>query len=174
VAAGRESASGGVTIGYPGIINIDALKKTGKFRVRSEASLGTQDNREAMISVVNELKKEGILEDVGGPSYISSLINAVSTAANIETYAKIVHDKAVLRQLIEAGTKKPSEPFNSSLKLKLFLTLIESFSLIFILSCFSRFSYSTGNNTFRNRFTESPSPDLVITGSTTIRFLISD
>ncbi len=57
------------------------------------------------ISVTNELKKEKILEEVGGAGYIATLINTVSTAANVEHYAYIVREKSILRQLIQIGTQ---------------------------------------------------------------------
>jgi len=56
------------------------------------------------ITVVEKLKKEKVLQDIGGASYITSLTNFVSTAANIENYAKIVKEKSVLRAIIVAGT----------------------------------------------------------------------
>jgi len=57
------------------------------------------------VSVINELKKEKVLDDVGGAGYIATLINTVSTAANVEYYARIVREKSVLRQLIQVGTQ---------------------------------------------------------------------
>ena len=57
-----------------------------------------------MITVVDELKKMGKLDDVGGISYITLLANAVPTAANAKYHAQIVEDKALLRQLVEGGT----------------------------------------------------------------------
>jgi replicative DNA helicase len=46
----------------------------------------------------------GVLEKVGGMSYLSSLMNTVPTAASVEYYAKIVREKSTLRGLIHAGT----------------------------------------------------------------------
>ncbi|MDI6641155.1 MAG: replicative DNA helicase [Elusimicrobiota bacterium] len=57
------------------------------------------------VSIIEELKRENILLDVGGAAYIAQLINTVSTAANVEYYAKAVYEKAILRQLIHAGTQ---------------------------------------------------------------------
>ncbi|OIO73957.1 MAG: replicative DNA helicase [Elusimicrobia bacterium CG1_02_37_114] len=57
------------------------------------------------VSVTDELKKQKALVDIGGAAYITELINTVSTAANIEHYAKIVREKAILRQLIKTGTQ---------------------------------------------------------------------
>ena len=57
------------------------------------------------ISVSEELKRRGILEKVGGLSYLSSLMDTVQSAASATYYAKIVREKATLRGLIHAGTQ---------------------------------------------------------------------
>lgn len=57
------------------------------------------------ITVADELKKRGELTRVGGASYIHMLIASVPTAANAQYYAEIVKEHAIMRRLIEAGTK---------------------------------------------------------------------
>jgi replicative DNA helicase len=56
------------------------------------------------VTLLEELRNAGELESVGGNAFLSSLIDAVPTAANIEYHARIVREKAVLRRLIEAAT----------------------------------------------------------------------
>ena len=58
-----------------------------------------------VITVADELKKRGELTRVGGASYIHTLIASVPTAANAQYYAEIVKEHAIMRRLIEAGTK---------------------------------------------------------------------
>ena len=53
------------------------------------------------VSVVNQLKKAKDLENVGGAYYITGLVESVPTTANVEHYAKIVLEKAMLRELIK-------------------------------------------------------------------------
>ncbi|OIO75535.1 MAG: replicative DNA helicase [Elusimicrobia bacterium CG1_02_37_114] len=65
-----------------------------------------------LVSVTEQLKKEKILEDIGGAGYLTELINIVSTSANIEHYAKIVREKAVLRELIQVSTRIAEEGYN--------------------------------------------------------------
>jgi replicative DNA helicase len=65
-----------------------------------------------LVTLTETLRKSGRLESVGGAVYIADLLNSVPTAANIEHYAKIVEEKAVLRRLIEAGTQIVSNAFN--------------------------------------------------------------
>jgi len=56
-----------------------------------------------VITVSEELKRAGELDDVGGLEYLASLLDAVPTAANIEYHARIVREKALLRRLISAA-----------------------------------------------------------------------
>jgi len=51
----RLDSEGKTVLGFPGFINIDALRKNGNFRVKSETSLQAQNNKEATVSVVNEI-----------------------------------------------------------------------------------------------------------------------
>ncbi|MFF2123488.1 replicative DNA helicase [Kitasatospora sp. NPDC058184] len=57
------------------------------------------------ITVAGELTKRGELQRVGGAPYLHTLVNSVPTAANAEYYAQIVHERAVLRRMVEAGTR---------------------------------------------------------------------
>ncbi|MBW3663264.1 MAG: replicative DNA helicase [Actinobacteria bacterium] len=57
------------------------------------------------ITLLDWLTKRGKLEEVGGASAIHDLVAAVPTAANAAHYARIVREKAILRALIDAGTK---------------------------------------------------------------------
>ncbi|HYH03784.1 MAG TPA: DnaB-like helicase N-terminal domain-containing protein, partial [Bacillota bacterium] len=57
-----------------------------------------------IITVSEELKQRNMLEKVGGIAYLTSLANAVPTAANAVHYAKIVEEKALLRSIITVCT----------------------------------------------------------------------
>src|SRR5437870_740690 len=57
------------------------------------------------ITAVEELKRRGTLEDVGGPLRIHELVEDVPTPASARHYARIVHELALLRRLIEAAGK---------------------------------------------------------------------
>jgi replicative DNA helicase len=58
-----------------------------------------------LITLMNELRKLNQLDSIGGASYLASLTDSVPTAANIEYYAKIVKEKAILRKLIQTSTE---------------------------------------------------------------------
>lgn len=57
------------------------------------------------ITIAAELTRRGDIGRVGGPGYLHTLVQSVPTAANAEYYAEIVHERAVLRRLVEAGTR---------------------------------------------------------------------
>ncbi|HEY9565788.1 MAG TPA: replicative DNA helicase [Nocardioides sp.] len=57
------------------------------------------------ITVANELQRRGELERVGGAPYLHTLSANVPIAANAGYYAEIVREKAVLRRMVNAGTK---------------------------------------------------------------------
>ncbi|OFS08479.1 replicative DNA helicase [Kytococcus sp. HMSC28H12] len=57
------------------------------------------------ITVADELTKRGNLQRAGGQAYLHELMQAVPTAANASYYAEIVAERAVLRRLVEAGTR---------------------------------------------------------------------
>lgn len=48
-------ANGNVVAGYPGYINIQALKQDGRVKILSETSLGAQNNQEASVAIVDEI-----------------------------------------------------------------------------------------------------------------------
>jgi replicative DNA helicase len=57
------------------------------------------------VTVANELTKRNELTRVGGPGYLHTLMESVPTAANAGYYAEIVHERAILRRLVDAGTR---------------------------------------------------------------------
>jgi len=52
------------------------------------------------VTLQEELRRQNSLNDVGGPAYLSQLLNSVPVAANAEFYAAIIKEKALLRRLI--------------------------------------------------------------------------
>jgi replicative DNA helicase len=79
-----------------------------------KAIIGLFEKNEAAdsITVVEELRRMAKLDSVGGPMYISDLTMHVTSAANIEYHAKIVLEKALLRNLISASSEITSRAFN--------------------------------------------------------------
>ncbi|GAA1506495.1 replicative DNA helicase [Nocardioides humi] len=58
-----------------------------------------------MVTVAGELQRRGQLQKIGGAPYLHTLAANVPIAANAGFYAEIVYEKAILRRLVNAGTK---------------------------------------------------------------------
>ena len=56
-----------------------------------------------MLSLSGRMREKGQLDDVGGNSYLTELINSVPTASHVLSYAKIVQKKRILRDLISVS-----------------------------------------------------------------------
>ena len=68
-------------------------------------------------TVTAELEKKNLLNQVGGVEYLTSLVGMVATAANAEEYIKIIEEKYLRRNLIEAGTDIANAGFSSTLEI---------------------------------------------------------
>jgi replicative DNA helicase len=100
------------------LIDRDAIIKTAPF-LRPEdfyrqahgqvyaAILDLHERREPadFVTLCDQMERRGQLEAVGGPAYLTSLINSVPTSIHVEHYAHIVERTAILRRLIEAAGK---------------------------------------------------------------------
>jgi replicative DNA helicase len=73
------------------------------------------------LSMNNRLQERGQLEEIGGPAYLTSLVNLVPTAAHVLHYAKIVHRKKVLRDLISVSQDISQLGFSEEKDLELIL-----------------------------------------------------
>lgn len=58
-----------------------------------------------LVTLKNELQRSGDLDAVGGAAYIASLVDGVPKSGNIEYYARIVREKSILRNVIDAGNR---------------------------------------------------------------------
>ena len=79
-----------------------------------------------VITLKNQLQKNGSIKDAGGAPYLSDLINAVPTSANIENYAHIVKDQCTKRRLIELASRTAETAFNETGDIKQMLDEVES------------------------------------------------
>jgi replicative DNA helicase len=57
-----------------------------------------------ILTVTQELRKKGEIDEVGGPFYISQLTNRVASTANTENHARIISQKHILRELIKISS----------------------------------------------------------------------
>lgn len=58
-----------------------------------------------LLSLSEELQRAGLLEEVGGAAYVSSLMDGVPRSLNVEYYSQIIKEKALLRRLIISSAK---------------------------------------------------------------------
>lgn len=101
---------GSIIIDPEAIVQISDFLRTDDFyrdahRTIFEVILQLYEEREPadFITICDELERRSKLEEVGGASYITSLINQVPTSGNVEFYARIVERTAILRRLIHAA-----------------------------------------------------------------------
>ena len=78
-------------------------------------SLGAMQRPIDMLTVTEQLRANGTLDQVGGPLRISELTGRVSSAANIEYHARIVAQKYIARELIHFSSQIQSKAFDESI-----------------------------------------------------------
>jgi replicative DNA helicase len=71
-------------------------------RIVFEAMLALSNRSEPIdeITICDELRRMGKLDATGGPAFVAALADRVPAPANIEYYARVIHDKFIARQLI--------------------------------------------------------------------------
>lgn len=82
----------------------DCYREAHRLIYNAMLELFNKNDAVDMVTVTEFLRKEDKLEAAGGIAYVTSLANSVPTAANVLYHAKIVEEKALLRQLINAAT----------------------------------------------------------------------
>jgi replicative DNA helicase len=110
--AAEQSVLGGMLLSKDAIADVVEILRSGDFYRPAHATLfdaitdlyGRGEPAD-VITVAAFLQEAGSLSRVGGAPYLHTLINAVPTAANAGYYARIVSERAVLRRLVEAGTR---------------------------------------------------------------------
>ncbi|MGH3516819.1 MAG: replicative DNA helicase, partial [Haloechinothrix sp.] len=110
--AAEQSVLGGMLLSKDAIADVVEVLRPGDFyRPAHQAvydcvlDLYGRGEPADPITVSAELERRGELGRVGGAPYLHTLIATVPTAANASYYAEIVSEKAILRRLVEAGTR---------------------------------------------------------------------
>ena len=67
-----------------------------------------------VVTLSEELKKSGRLEELGGQRYLTDLMEKVSTSAHTQAYAQIVKEKSLLRELIRVSTNIVEKSFDGA------------------------------------------------------------
>lgn len=107
----EKSVLGSLLIDKDSIVKVVEFLKPKHFYRPShekiyEAILTLYEKREPadLVTVPNQLKKMGELENSGGVTYLTELVNSVPTAANIEAYAHLIRNDAIKRFLISTAS----------------------------------------------------------------------
>ena len=91
-----------VTKGIEGLLDSHFYKTAHRIIFTAISDLFNEGVEVDIITLINKLEEKGQLDKVGGKAYINELSDVVLSAANIEYHARIVLDKALLRDLITA------------------------------------------------------------------------
>ncbi|MEV4535616.1 replicative DNA helicase [Asanoa sp. NPDC049518] len=110
--AAEQSVLGGMLLSKDAIADVIEILKTGDFYRPIHATVfdaildlyGRGEPADA-VTVAAALADSGDLMRIGGAPYLQTLMASVPTAANAGYYARIVAERAVLRRLVEAGTR---------------------------------------------------------------------
>src|SRR5256885_4810375 len=88
---------------------------TDAHRTIYETMQGLFDRSEPvdLITLSEDLRRDGTLESVGGPAALALLVEQASIAAHLISYAQIVRDMAVLRELIQTSTQIIGQAFDA-------------------------------------------------------------
>ncbi len=71
---------------------------------RTIRGLFEQGEKVDLVTVIDHLQKAGAVDQAGGKAAIASLLDEMPLVSNIEEYARIIRDKAMMRQLMEVGS----------------------------------------------------------------------
>ncbi|MFC9967998.1 replicative DNA helicase [Nocardia ignorata] len=110
--AAEQSVLGGMLLSKDAIADVVEVLRPGDFyRPAHQAVYDTildlygRGEPADPVTVAAGLDRRGELKRIGGPAYLVTLTQTVPTAANAGFYAEIVAEKAILRRLVEAGTR---------------------------------------------------------------------
>ncbi|MDD5652106.1 MAG: replicative DNA helicase, partial [Candidatus Moranbacteria bacterium] len=106
----EQSVLGSLMLDKDAIIKVADFLQPGDFYKEShnkifEAMLELYEERDPIdvLSISNKLEEKSQLEEIGGSSYVASLVNSVPSASHVSHYAKVVQKKGMLRRLITAA-----------------------------------------------------------------------
>jgi len=91
----------------------DFYKESHRIIFKQIAEMADRLEAVDVVTVAENLRNAGYLDKIGGTAELARLANFVPTAANVEYYAKIVAEKAILRRLIAASTEIAATAYDS-------------------------------------------------------------
>lgn len=124
----EEALLGSVLINPEVFLDVSAFLQAGDFYLQRhrwiwEAFSQLNERRAPIdfLTVTEELDKVGHLAEVGGPAYLTALINAVPTSLHAEGYARLVEETALRRRLLEAANQVAKTAYQEGLEIEVVL-----------------------------------------------------
>jgi len=106
----EQSILGGILIDNTNIYQVIEIIDSSDFYRESHAKiykaildLYSKSEPADLITLSDILQKKGQLDEVGGPAYLSQLVDSVPAASNIVNYARIIKEKSVLRKIVNVS-----------------------------------------------------------------------
>ena len=96
------------------VIEEDFYRQDHRLLFRVAGRLASLGNPIDVVTVSEELQRMGELENAGGMAYLIELVEKTPSATNVRAYADIVHERAVLRRLIQVSGEISDSAFNPS------------------------------------------------------------
>ena len=87
-------------------------RQTHKLIFEAMIQLFEKNEPQDLITVTNQLKNNNKLDEIGGAVYLAMLTSMVPVTANLAHYARIIHQKAILRNLISVNTEIASRCYD--------------------------------------------------------------
>lgn len=108
----EQSVLGGLMLDASAALDVIELLKTDDFYRPAHQKIFSairdlthKTEKIDLITVSNHLEKKAELELIGGPGYLAEILSQTPTAVNVDSWARIVKDKAQLRRLIQVGNQ---------------------------------------------------------------------
>lgn len=92
----------------------DFYKEANKEVFQAIISLFNANEPVDLITLTEELRRRGTLENIGGITYLANLSGGVAATANTKYYCKIVEDKSILRRLIHSSNEIMTKAFEDN------------------------------------------------------------
>ncbi|MDR2802173.1 MAG: replicative DNA helicase [Prevotellaceae bacterium] len=115
----EKAVLGALMLDKEAIVEVQELLKSETFHnelhakiFRAIQDINSRHEPVDMLTVAEELKKKGELDEIGGHYYLSQLTMAVSSAAHVEYHAKLLAQKYIQRQLITASAEIQRDAFD--------------------------------------------------------------
>lgn len=129
----EEAVLGAVMLEKDAVLSvIDILKPASFYKeahhkiYKAIIDLSTQEKAIDILTVTEELRKTKLLEEVGGPLYITQLSSKVASAAHLEFHARIIQQKYIQRELIRVSTEIQKKAYDESMDVDDLLDQAES------------------------------------------------